>query len=231
MRNLLVIALLAFASVVAGLWQPPTSEAASLTVVSYLYHPTGQTTAAYLSCGWHDNCDGVVPDSPGVGLDWRPCGLTPTSQPCPYDQNTWVRFRSATLTGSGYVAQAQSFNWTRGGCPGIDTRLYRWSNTSLNIGTARNNHSTHTGSTGYLNLYATPSGYNSSAGVGVFLDPGPDPCSSYWHTMQWYISGPYDNTYYKNTSRFPGENTCHQTSCARYYGTWTYEEYSFSFNS
>jgi hypothetical protein len=229
MRKLLATVAVGVLAIAAGLWQPSDSSAASLTVVSYLYHPTGAGTA-YLSCGWHDNCDGVFPDSPAKGLDWRPCGLIPTNQPCPYDQVSWVRFWSYTLTGSGYVAQARSFNATLNGCPGISTEVRRWSNNTHLIATIRNNHS-QAASVNYMNIYASTTGSKSSGVTGAFLDPGPDPCSSYWHTMQWYISGPYDNTYYKNAAGFPGESTCRQSNCAQPFGVWTKEEYGFSFTS
>lgn len=230
MRKLLVALGVCTVAIAAGMWQPADSSAASLTVVSYLYHPTGQTTTAYLSCGWHYACDGSYPDSNPIGLDWRPCGLTPTSQPCPYDQYTWVRFWSYTLGGSGYVARARSFNQMLLGCPGISSELGRWSNTNQIVATVRNNHSSAT-SQSYLNVYASQSGTKSSGVVGSFLDPGPDPCSNFWHTMQFYISGPYDDNWYRNASGLPGEQQCVYPYCATAYGVWSAYEYVFTFGS
>lgn len=230
MRKLLVVGAVGVLAIAAGLWQPSDSSAASLSVVSYLYHPTGQTTTAYLSCGWHSKCDGIRPDSNPYGLDWRPCGLTPTSQPCPSDQYTWLRLWSYTLGGSGYVGPARSFNQVLFGCPGISSELTRWSNANQVVATVRNGHSSATSQT-YLNVYASQNGTKSSAVVGSFLNPGPDPCSSYWHTMQWYISGPYDDNWYRNASALPDETQCIPDYCARAYGVWNAYEYVFTFGS
>jgi len=231
MRKLLATVVISAVAMAAGLWQSSDASAASLGVATNIYHPTYVIPGtAYLACGWHGNCDNVFPDANPIGLDWRPCDGR-SDQPCPpSNQVTWVRFKSYTWTGSGWVAQTRSFDVVRNGCPGIDTLVLRWSNTNHVIGIVRNNHS-HAGSTGYMNLWGSPSGTQASGGIGAFIDPDDDPCSGYWHTMQWYISGAYDSSWVKNTDGFPGEAECHRPNCAQPYGLWTTYEYAFNFKS
>jgi len=233
MRNLLATVVISAVAMAAGLWHSSDASAASLGVTTHIYHPTYVIPGtAYLACGWHSACDGNFPDNPAdtMGLDWRPCDGR-SDQPCPSShQVTWVRFKSYTLTGSGWVAQTRSFDKVRNGCPGIDTRVLRWSNTNHVIGIVRNNHS-HAGSIGYMNLWGSPSGTQASGGIGAFIDPDEDPCSNFWHTMQWYISGAYDTYWDPNIYGFPFEAECRTWDCSEPYGLWTTYEYRFSFNS
>jgi hypothetical protein len=127
-------------------------------------------------------------------------------------------------------AGPRSIQYTRNLCPGIDTRLYRWSNTDQRIGIARNNHS-YTGSISYLNLYGSPTGNTAAAVIGSFLNPSDDVCSSYWHTMQWYIPQTYQTYSVKNAAGFPNESACRTPNCAQPYDVWTTHEYVFSFQS
>jgi hypothetical protein len=225
------------AASLTGLWQPSGgASAAGVGVAAYLYHPTNSPVqnVAYLSCGWHWNCDDDFPDADPRALDWRPC-WGPINQSCP-GQTTWIRLKAYTTQGSGWVAQARSFNatfWGGGNCKGIYTELKRVSDNQVIAG-VWNLHSKAT-STTYQNVYASTSGVQTSGVIGSFINPADDPCSSYWHTHQLYSHGPAGSTYYRNAYGIPQtEANCRPWTnpyCIAPYSIWTTYEYSFSFTS
>jgi hypothetical protein len=65
--------------------------------------------------------------------------------------------------------------------------------------------------------------------IGQFIDDNDDPCSSYDHAHQFYLSGPWDTTWSKNAPpNIPNEATCHRWSnprCEIAYNSWTTPEY------
>jgi hypothetical protein len=216
MRRLLSVIIVLGAALAAGLMNQGQANATSIPVTAYLYHPTGDSShTASLTCGWHDNCDGIYGDSPAKGLDWI---WTSNSS---YD--VWTRIR--IYGGSGqWVAQGILSNSTYG-CYRIWEDI-NGASSGAYIGTVTEQHSRNVGG-GYENFYTSGSGILNSAVVGSMIMSGDNCNSSGPHDMQWYYNYSGTNTT-KNTS-IPDEHCCNYPYNP--YGYLTTYEYLWNFSS
>jgi hypothetical protein len=189
-------------------------------IFGYLFHPTGDSASqSKLVCGWHDNCDGNFNDLAKKGLDWH--WFTQST-------DTWIRLKFRGTTSSEYVAKGRSYNQTFKRLPGVFIDITRLSDSAL-FGQVRQNHSS-VGTVSYYQWVGGPDTQNEFK-IGKLLDPAKDPCSSFWHVMQWYRSGPndIDSLISKNTN-IPNESECNfWAGCAIGYDRWSSVEYIFGF--
>jgi hypothetical protein len=224
MRKLLVVLAVLIGSVAAALWQASPGDAASIPVTAYVYHPSGNSThQAVLTCGRHDDCDGIFSDPEKKGLDWI------------YQSNVsytvWVRVKIYGGGSPQLVVLGTAYN-APSGCKRIWYEMFRYTNPSQRIGWVVNQHSQATGQT-YLNLSASQGGSQNSGVVGTMLQSGDNCTSSGPHTMQWYTNTSATNVT-KNasipcttSSCIPYESGC--VLCYRPYGIWQTYEWLFTF--
>ena len=222
MRRLLTILAVVCLGLAAGLLQPSQVGAAS-TITAALYHPTGDDGAIkpLLDCGWHSNCDNLVPDVSPIGLDW--IASTPSYT------TVWIRIFAVGAGPRTYVAQARAYYQTTP-CKRIRTDIYKVSNATHLYGYVIQNHS-QASSTNYLNIYASTAGVRNSGVLGAMVPHAQDNCPTTWdHVMQWYVSGQYDTAWAKNDT-FPPEAQCFH--CWTFYTEWVLSppqhEYYFQF--
>jgi hypothetical protein len=192
----------------------PAAAHSGHPVLAVLFHP-----ASNLACGWHYNCDGVFGDNPSMGLDWQPC------QGCTRD----VYLRLRIVLGSGLEALGQAYNSPYLGCPKARiTDVKRLADSAV-FGQIINLH-TQSVSSQVVNFHVG----DNTASIGTMVPLGQDPCATFVHTMQWYVSGLYDTDWSQNVNGWPSEANCNQSSnppCNTGYLPWNTREYNFTFTS
>lgn len=233
MRKLLILPALAALIVLSGLLTAPPAQASSFTVFTYLYHPMrGQPAwTSYRLCGWHLNCNGNPnnpenSDADRIGLDWSAHGGFVE----PANKTVWLTWKmlggSSTHVASGTTQNAQ-FN----GCAGLRTRVLRVSDGAYlfdiwNLHSERSGQSSHT-------FYSNTPASTYQGTVGSLKSPVGDPCSDFWHTMQYpYLQPGMGSQAYglSKNSNFPNEvNGWPQPIVG--YGIWDTVEYIVPFPS
>mgnify|MGYP005841291277 CR=1 FL=1 len=215
MRSLLVSAGLTALVGLAALWGAEPAEATHYSVSISLYHPTGDATyKAVLTCGWHDVCDGVYPDSSSKGLDWV------WQSNVSYD----VRLRLFIVSSQSTQSQVGIVRTTNApsGCYRIWADVFRTD--GQHVGTVTNQHALVSSKKNY-NIYGRSQGIYSDTSIGSMV--WPDNCtSSARHVMPWFTPGTYTSSYSKNTNILT-EAQC--VLCGRQYAPWESREYVFSY--